>query len=206
VDWTDIDLVVFDVDGTLYDQRCLRLAMLRRLLASTWKSRSLDTLLTLRTFRLIRERLGDEPGADFMQLQYAQTARRHNTTSERVRALVSEWLEQRPLPLLASCRYPYLDAVFAGLHDAGKKIAVFSDYPAADKVAALGLRADPIVCATDSDIAALKPDPLGLLAILSRTGIAPERALMIGDRVDRDAMAARRAGVKALIRAHKPHP
>ena len=35
LNWNDIDLVVFDVDGTLYDQRRLHLAMVRRLLAAT---------------------------------------------------------------------------------------------------------------------------------------------------------------------------
>ena len=76
LNWKDIDLVVFDVDGTLYDQKRLRLVMLRRLLAATWTSRSLDTLLTLRTFRQVREALGDQPEPDFMRLQYARTAAR----------------------------------------------------------------------------------------------------------------------------------
>ena len=35
LDWSAIDLVVFDVDGTLYDQRRLRLAMLGHLPLST---------------------------------------------------------------------------------------------------------------------------------------------------------------------------
>ena len=61
LNWNDIDLVVFDVDGTLYDQRRLRLVMVRRLLAATWRTRSLDTLLTMRTFRKVREALGDRP-------------------------------------------------------------------------------------------------------------------------------------------------
>lgn len=206
LDWKDIDLVVFDVDGTLYDQKRLRFAMLRRLLAATWQTRSLDTLQVLRTFRHVREALGDQPDADFMRLQYARTARRHNKTEAEVRALTTEWMERRPLPLLAGCRYPHLDTLFAGLRDAGKQVAVFSDYPARDKLAALGLQARPIVCATDADVARLKPDPFGLLAILRSTGVPPQRALMIGDRFDRDAVAASRAGVRALIRARQPHP
>lgn len=205
LDWKDIDLVVFDVDGTLYDQRRLRFAMLRRLLTAAWQSRSLDTLRTLRTFRHVREALGEEPNADFIRLQYTRTAQRHNKTEDEVRALATEWLEQRPLPLLAACRYPHLDRLFAGLREAGKQIAVFSDYPARDKLAALGLQARPIVCATDADIARLKPDPFGLLAILRRTGVPARRALMIGDRIDRDAAAASRAGMRALIRAGQPH-
>ena len=206
LNWNDIDLVVFDVDGTLYDQRRLRLAMLGQLLQEAWRTRSLDTLRTLRTFRRVREALGDTPGADFMLAQYALTASCHQKTEAEVRALATQWLEQRPLPLLAGCRYPHLQALFAGLRAAGKQIAVFSDYPAADKLAALGLHAQPIVCATDADIARLKPDPCGLLAVLQRTGVEPRRALMIGDRVDRDAAAAQRAGVRALIRARRPHP
>lgn len=206
LNWKDIDLVVFDVDGTLYDQKRLRLLMLRRLLAATWKSRSLDTLRTLQTFRQVREALGDHPEPDFMRLQYARTAARHNKSEDDVRALAADWLERQPLPFLAGCRYPHLDRLFAGLRSAGKQIAVFSDYPAKDKLAALGLQAAPVVCATDADIARLKPDPRGLLAILRQTGLPAERALMVGDRFDRDAAAARSAGVRALIRTRTLHP
>ena len=205
LDWTTIDLVVFDVDGTLYDQRQLRLGMLRQLLGHAWQTRSLDTLLTLHTFRRVRETLGEQAGADFMALQYAQTASRHGKTPNAVRALTDEWMEQRPLPLLAACRYAHVAEVFASLRASGKRIAAFSDYPAVAKLAALGLRADVVVCATDPDIARLKPDPAGLLAILRQTGVPPERALMIGDRLDRDAAAAARAGMRALIRSRRPH-
>jgi phosphoglycolate phosphatase len=209
LDWSTIDLVVFDVDGTLYDQRQLRLGMLRQLIVHTWQTRSLDTLLILRTFRRVREALGelddDQAGADFMTLQYAQTASRHGTTPATVRALTDEWMEQRPLPLLAACRYAQVAEVFAGLRAAGKRIAAFSDYPAVAKLAALGLQTDLVVCATDAGIARLKPDPAGLLAILRQTGVAPGRALMIGDRFDRDASAAERAGMRALIRSSQPH-
>ena len=209
LDWTTIDLVVFDVDGTLYDQRQLRLGMLRQLISHALQTRSLDTLLTLRTFRRVREalaELGDEQArADFMALQYAQTASRHGTTPAAVRALTEEWMEQRPLRLLQACRYAHVAEVFAGLRAAGKRVAAFSDYPAVAKLAALGLRADMVVCATDAGIARLKPDPAGLLAILRQTGVAPARALMVGDRFDRDAAAAARAGVHALIRSPQAH-
>ena len=206
LDWSQVDLVVFDVDGTLYDQRRLRRAMLGQLLRDAWHARSLDTLQTLRTFRQVREALGEEPGADFLRLQYTRTAARRNRPEDAVRLLAAEWLEQRPLPSLAGCRYAQLEAVFAGLQSAGKRIAVFSDYPAVDKLKARGLWADLVVCATDADIGRLKPDPAGLLSILRQTGVSASRTLMIGDRFDRDGEAARRAGVYALIRSRKPHP
>ena len=96
------------------------------------------------------------------------------------------------------------DSIFA--HVGGKRVAVFSDYPDVEKVSALGLQAWPIVCATDDEVARLKPDPAGLLRILNQSGVHPNRALMIGDRFDRDGLAARRANVRALIRSRRVHP
>lgn len=206
LDWSAIDLVVFDVDGTLYDQRRLRLAMLGHLLAEACRSRSLETLRILRTFRKVREALGEEAGVDFLAEQYARTAQRHGRSPADVEALATDWMEVRPLQRLAACRYAHVDRVFAGLLAAGKQVAVFSDYPAVAKLQALGLHAHPVVCATDADIARLKPDPRGLHSILQRTGVAAARTLMIGDRFDRDAAVAQRAGVRALIRSSRPHP
>lgn len=206
LDWDAIDLVVFDVDGTLYDQRRLRLAMLRQLLAHSWRTRSLDALRTLRTFRDVREELGNVPDVSFVEAQYARTASRHDKTPEEVQRLADEWIGRRPLPLLPACCYPGVKELFAALRARGKHIAVFSDYPALDKLGALGLRADSVVCATDVNIGRLKPDPAGLLEILRMSGAAPERAVMIGDRADRDGAAARAAGVNALLLASRSHP
>ena len=206
LDWEAIDLVVFDVDGTLYSQSRLRRIMFGRLIADAWASRSLRTINTLRVFRQIRESLGNQPNADFLTQQYQQTAGRCQVSVDEVRRLTSDWLEQRPLPFLTGCRYPHLEALFFALRTGGKRVAVFSDYPAVEKVSALGLQAWPIVCATDDEVARLKPDPAGLLRILNQSGVHPNRALMIGDRFDRDGLAARRANVRALIRSRRVHP
>lgn len=205
-DWSRIDLAVFDVDGTLYDQRRLRIAMLGHLVADAWCSRSLETLRLLKTFRQVREALADEPGADFVRLQYALAAQRHACLPERVQALVAHWMETAPLPLLAGCRYDGLPALFTALRAAGKRIGVLSDYPAGAKLAALELEADFVVSACDDDVGRLKPDPHGLHTLLRRAGVPPERAVMIGDRFERDAEAARRAGVAALVRSSAARP
>jgi phosphoglycolate phosphatase/putative hydrolase of the HAD superfamily len=198
-DWDRIDLVVFDVDGTLYDAARLRRAMLQHLLVAAWRERSLRTLQVLGTFRQVREALAQEACADFLTLQYTCTAARTGCDERQVRALVQEWMQQRPLPLLQACRWPQVQAVFAGLRAAGKPVWALSDYPAADKLQALGLQVDGAVSATDAEIARLKPDPRGLQAILARTGVPAARALMVGDRFDRDAAAAQRVGMPAWI-------
>ncbi|MES2977804.1 MAG: HAD family hydrolase [Pseudomonadota bacterium] len=203
-DWTRIDLVIFDMDGTLYDPPRLRAAMLLQLLIHAVKNGSLDTLKVLRTFRRLRERLADHPGEDFDLLQYTLTAQRHGKSPEVIRSIVHEWMEERPLPFLRACRVPHVERLFKGLAEAGKSVAVLSDYPARLKLHALELEANLVVCASDPGVMRLKPDPAGILEILKRTGVAPERCLMVGDRSDRDGEAARRAGVQAFIRSRKP--
>jgi putative hydrolase of the HAD superfamily len=52
--------------------------------------------------------------------------------------------------------------LFATLRRTGNKIGIFSDCPAQAKLDALGLRADDIVCAADSGVGILRPNPRGL--------------------------------------------
>lgn len=206
VDWDRIDLVVFDIDGTLYDAGSLRRAMAGQLLLEALRTRSLHTARVLQVFRQVREVLGDQEDAGFLRAQYEHTAQRVGTDAGWVQGLVQEWMERRPLPLLRARRWPHVEQVFAGLRAAGKRIAALSDYPAYDKLEALGLRVDLVATACDPGIARLKPNPCGLLALLQLSGVPPARTLMIGDRFDRDAAVARRAGTGALIRSARSHP
>lgn len=200
-DWDATDLVIFDMDGTLYDQRRLRARMLGALLADAIAARSLRTLRILREFRRQREILAEDIDADFLVAQYAMPARRRGCAPETVRALVAEWMERRPLPLLPACRRPGIARLFDALARNGKRIGILSDYPAVEKLAALGLTADFIVAATDPDVGRPKPDPHGLHRLLRLAGVAADRAVLIGDRADRDGAVAARANMRALILA-----
>ena len=192
------------MDGTLYRQRPLRLRMARDLLLHAARKRDRTALRVLGAYRRLRERLGDAETPDFEPALVAQTAAATKTPPELVRNLVAEWIDRRPLAYLAPCRYPGLDALFAALRRHGKTIAVLSDYPARDKLAALGLTADIVVSATDPGVARLKPHPHGLQLLLRQAGVAPSAAVLIGDRASRDGQCARRAGVHALLRASSP--
>lgn len=205
IDWDRIDLVVFDVDGTLYDQRRLRAAMLMDLAAHSLRARETATARIIWRYRQIREILG-RTSADFLTAQYDLTASACGCSAAAVEAVVGEWLDVRPLPWLRSCRFPGIDALFQAAVDARIWVGVFSDYPAVAKVEALGLAADFVVSANDGDVRRLKPHPAGLRKILELAGVGPERALMIGDRVDRDAEAARRVGMRSLIRSNRALP
>lgn len=201
---SELQLVVFDVDGTLYDQSALRHRMLlllaRHLMLSV---RGWRTLRVIRTFRKTREHLADEEAAGVGELQYRAVASQLKLHREEVACVTNEWLERRPLPLLARHREPGVADLFQALRARHIPIAVLSDYPAMAKLGALGLEADVVVTATDRNVDRFKPATDGLQHILQRTGVAPGDCLVIGDREDRDGECARRLGARFLLKVRR---
>ena len=195
---------MFDVDGTLYRQRPLRLRMARDLLFHAVSKLDLNTIVVLANYRRIREGLADKQVADFERILIAETASATANALDAVRAIVSEWVEQRPLSYLADCLYPGLPQLFAGLRREGKIIGILSDYPAEAKLSALGLTANLIVSASDENIGLLKPHPRGLEWMIAAAGVKAHTTVLIGDRADRDGVVARRVGARALIRSSRP--
>lgn len=195
------DAVVFDVDGTLYEQRSLRRKMVFELLSHCalrpWRA---GVLRRLQTFRTHREALGEEEATGVSRLQYERPAAELGVDPAVLEREVHEWIGRRPLPHISKCRVPGARRFFEFLRAGSVRVAALSDYPAAEKLAALGLTAELAISCGDPDIDRLKPHPAGLLAVVERLGVEPERCLMIGDRDDRDGACARRAGVPYLLR------
>jgi phosphoglycolate phosphatase/putative hydrolase of the HAD superfamily len=194
-------LVVFDVDGTLYDQRALRRRMRLALLGHCLtRPAGLGLLRTLQAFREVREELSEKASEDIGRLQYETPAALLGLSPDAVRVAVESWMHERPLLYLRRCRYPGVERLFAVLRASGRKIAILSDYPAEAKMRALELEADVYVSATDANVQRLKPHPLGLQRVLERVGAVPEECLYIGDRDERDGECARRLGVSYLLK------
>ena len=194
VPWSRIRLAVFDVDGTLYDQRPLhrrmQLALAAHCATRPW---DLPLLRTLLTFRRLREELTEEAGEGVSRLQYERPAVLLGLSPDAIRLAVETWLHERPLPHLRRCRFPGVEEVFRALKASGRTTAVFSDYPAEAKLRALELEAD-------FHVAGLKPHPRGLERALERAGVGPEECVFIGDRDERDGECARRLGVHYLLK------
>jgi HAD superfamily hydrolase (TIGR01549 family) len=201
IDWDNVSLVVFDVDGTLYSQSRMRLRMLRSIVSNAARERSLRVARVIGCYRRLREIAGEEELDDFESILMDRTARQVGVDEAAVRAIVSEWIERRPLEYIGACRYSGVSELFQTLRLRSKLIGIYSDYPATQKLAALGLTADYVITAEDADVRRLKPNPRGLRVLMDRAKISPSRTLVIGDRVERDGYAARRAGANALIRS-----
>ncbi len=178
--------------------------MAAALAKSALLSLNFKTLAVLRAYRRRREDLADGEVADFEGVLAAEIAQQTGLSAERVAAIVHDWMTQRPLPKLRPHRYPGVAELFDDLRRSGRQIGVLSDYPAREKLAALGLDADIVVCAADEEVGYMKPNPRGLNFVMAKAGVTPGATILIGDRADRDGEAGRRAGVRTYLRTSKP--
>ena len=183
-----------DLDGTLYVQAPVRLAMAAELSLLGWPS-----LRFLRQFRreheAVRE-LGLE--GDPFRLQIERTAQALAASPSAVEATVRDWMIERPTKWLPLFRRRELLAELAAFRATGGRTALVSDYPARRKLEALGASGlfDIVVASGEPDgPTRLKPHPGGMLRAAAALGIEPERCLVIGDRPDADGRAASAAGM-----------
>ncbi|MCA8956616.1 MAG: HAD family hydrolase [Planctomycetes bacterium] len=197
--------VLFDVDGTLYHAGALRrrvmLALLRLPLSGPRRARR--TIHYLRCYRhaleQVRYRTPDAAGVVTQHLLLA--AELAGAPPEAVRVEVEEWMLRRPLRYLRRCRRAGLVEFLDMLRHNGIPAGVFSDYPVADKLDALGIldRAALCLSAGDPEINAFKPDPRGFLHACDRWGLQPAQVLYVGDRPELDAVGATAAGMPCAI-------
>lgn len=198
--------MLFDLDGTLYTPFPLRVAMLCEMsivCAATVARGGARVPRVLRTFRKMREELRHQKGLvePLAVRQYSVVSDRLRCSLQEVENIVHEWMYRRPLKWLWYCRRAGLIDLLQFLESRGIPKGVFSDYPAHDKLAALGLagRFDVVVSAVDADVDAFKPDPRGYLAAAAQWGVPPQSVLYVGDRMEVDAQGAIAAGMPCAV-------
>lgn len=185
---------IFDVDGTLYSQTRMRLGMLGRLLLFYGlRPHRLREFCALYLFRKLREK-SEWKRASFDAL-YRELGKRLSLPPERIERCVSRWMFEAPLELLPKCAYRDVVSFANAEHRAGKRIIVYSDYPAEEKLAALGMERDAVYAFGENGVEELKPSPAAMRRILSESGCAPEEILYVGDRDDRDRPSAEAVGI-----------
>ena len=201
IDWKKIELVIFDVDGTLYNQSKLRKRMLFELIGyyifRPWKY---NDLLILYHYRKEREKRAGVIGNKLEQEQYLWCSAITGIGVAVIQKVVEKWIFEFPNKYLKSCRYPYVKEFFQILEHHHIKLAIYSDYEANRKMKALDLKVDLMVSSTDSQINAMKPQPNGLIYILNKLNVtAKTNCLFIGDRMELDGKCAENAQIPYLI-------
>ena len=214
---TEYKAIVFDLDGTLYYQRRLRIKMAWMLgsyyLCHFWRVKE---LFIVKKFREVRENWEtisqtDENGSDvhgctlnkpelsLEEKQYKYVAKVMNCSADQVKNTVVMWIYDKPLKAVAETADRELISIIEKLKQEGRKIFIFSDYPIEDKLKALSLSVDGMYAATDERLNELKPSPKGLNLIMEDHAIKSDDILMVGDRMSRDGEAAVNAGCDYII-------
>lgn len=200
-----IKAIIVDVDGTLYRQNAMRRKMLWRLLQMCLREprHGVQTICALQSYRHAQERLRSisDEGLSLPQEQLRLASEQSGTSFEFMSECVNRWIEREPLELLLATRREGVTDFLQAAVSSGLRLAVFSDYPAIDKLHALGLSGffELVVSAQDPDVQAFKPNPRGLEVTLGRLGVSAHEAVYIGDRPETDAVAARLAGISCII-------
>ena len=190
------ELIIFDLDGTLYDQVQLRKLLMRELLSLLITFRiSFTDFRIIRCFRKQREQKKGYSSDHLMEEQYEWCAAIMHLTPGRVRKCIETWMYQFPLPFLKPMKFKGTDEFFALLREMQVKIVIYSDFPVKEKLNALELSADAHFCSTQSAINQFKPGIRAIQYICGEMQCAPEKTWFIGDREDTDGESARMAGI-----------
>ena len=206
----DYRLYVFDLDGTLYFQKAFRIRMLIYLFWHVlFHPASIKDIFILKTYRKIREdwekRETDEVGKlipkelSMEDRQYEYVAKIKGVSKNKVSAAVDFFMMKAPLSLLPDFADEELKKIILSIRKTGRIAVIYSDYPVEDKLKALNVEADGMYTSSDERIGTMKPDAKGLQVILADYNFDKEDVLMIGDRYEKDGLAAKANGVDYLI-------
>ena len=193
---SEIQLLVFDLDGTLYNKRGLPLCLM-------WACRrSLSMLLAERKAR--KQLKGVWFGSEdaFCSALFSAMAKFCSSTEQQAQDWYNSVYMPAMVAVLQHC-YTADDFLLSQLplwRAEGKRLAVYSDYgEVAAKLHAVGIAPllfDGLFSAPS--LGGLKPASEGLVAVLRHFGTAPCNALMVGDRPDTDGAVAKSLGVKYI--------
>ena len=178
---TDYQAIIVDLDGTLYYQQPVRMAMLKEMALHFWKLRD---FLVVKKYRELFE-------------QGICEKERLSQLPDNASSIIQEWMVERPCVYVAKSRDQELIRFLEAAKMDGAIIIVYSDYPVKEKLSALGFAPDRAY--RSEDICSLKPDSDGLKQVLEDNNIAPECCLVIGDRKEKDGALAANLGADVII-------
>ena len=209
----DVDLVIFDKDGTLVDFKAMWEHIFTRQVASLKRAVGasdalIDDLLTSMGVNSDEGRvdpLGPLALATYEEIRVimAATLYRHGRPWDEATRLVGEVMSESQWPPLEELVRPIGDVagLFHRLIDAGALIGVVTtDDRGMTETMLRMIGVDGLVSAMacSNDNIPLKPAPDGILALCRQLGVAPSRAMMVGDSPT-DMLAAKAASVAARV-------
>lgn len=187
-------LVIFDLDGTLYDKRGLSLRMVLH------APLNIRNMQAERATRASMKGIWQDDEKHFYDTYFQRMAARMHCSA----TIAEQWYNQRYMPLMVKLIGKYqpiaewVKPFIAECKEKGVKMVVLSDYEyAEEKLRTLGLNPELFDWVVSAPLlGGLKPAPELMHIITERMGVAPQDSLVIGDRDDTDGEMARRTGAQ----------
>ena len=190
-------LVIFDLDGTLYDKRGI-IGKMMMLGIGHW-SLLLAERRTRKAFRGLY--MGSE---ELFYRAYFHKMAKRTLLSEKQ---VSKWYHKVYMPMMVRVlqrwhhAMPWVKPFVKECRERGIKMVVLSDYGHThEKLAALDIEEqlfDWVVSAPE--LGGLKPAPQLMSRVVERMNMTPDQCLVIGDREDTDGLLAEAAGARFFL-------
>lgn len=189
MEWSSVDGFIFDVDGTLYNQKKLRRGMLLRLMAYYGlRIHRMREPYAIYLFRKLREK----PECKSMRFDelYGIIERKVGLSSAVIAGVIQRWMFDEPLDLIRKTAYTDLIRFIKRQRENGKKIIIYSDYPASDKLKSLELPFDYMFTFSENGINEQKPSLNVMNQIVNTIKVPSDRLIYVGDRDDKDKKSA----------------
>ncbi|MDH3349814.1 MAG: hypothetical protein OEM02_17130, partial [Desulfobulbaceae bacterium] len=96
--------VIFDVDGTLYNQKKLRILILKKLISYYLiRPHRLSDLKIIHHFRSERENNHSKQVKNLAEEQYSWAAESAGVPVSKVKEVIDQWIFKKPLQILPDC-------------------------------------------------------------------------------------------------------
>ena len=189
LDLHSIQVVSWDVDGTLYSNRGLAVQLATQLAAATLRSRDLQSLRELRELGELQRQveLGRSDSGDLRMI--------HVDLGRRLE-IEKRWLEPALTRMGPRRGVREVLEYFRGRVRAQ---VVFSDFESEYKLKCLDLEVYFAALYAGEHLGGIKPSTKAYLKILEDMDIPPQALLHIGDRAETDGRGAEAAGCAALV-------
>lgn len=185
---------IFDVDGTLYSKRKMQLKMGLKLISHALKKiGNITELKYIKLFREYRE-MAEYKDKSVGELVDIMSNIKH-WNKEHVKSVIDFWMFEAPLEILRQSSYKNVISFINKEKSNGKIIAIYSDYPANDKLKAMGVGYNYVFTADDDEIKGQKPNENGMKYILAILDYPAEEILYVGDRDEKDGESAKMMGI-----------
>ncbi len=199
ISWQRKKAVIFDVDGTLYHQPPVRAKMAVRLAGYyLFRPRKIRELAGIRHFRKIREEESFRTADLSAQIREA-AGRAGLRDADALQEAVRRWMFREPLREIAAHPRQEVLSFLKQMREEGRRIIIYSDYAAEEKLDALRLVPDAVYYPGVRGLEELKPSRKCMTTILEREGLRPDQAVMVGDRAEKDGESAALVGMQFIL-------